>query len=550
MENTSIFAVDLEHRFWSVALGGNLKSINAAKDIVISDIRGLAKNYTRVAIAVGVRGDSFRRALWPSYKADRKQRPDHLWSLLADTVKACEAEGWAVLRATEDPDGFFEADDVLATIAAWCCTQGFACDIYTGDSDLAQCVSDPHRLRMLRSYKGIQPLDEAGVLAWLGVKPDMVAPLKMLAGDGGDGYGNIFPGFGEKSAIKALAKHIAPENVIEAARLAVEKLDGKAPAEARILWANGRGPELLSIASRLARVRTDVPVDLDSIMLVREPKPLEHFGGDMLPEMPDSERSGMATPEEVQAILEARAEVAAPEVECEPVVARKDVKAPPASSTALVVRDTSTRLLVSAAEGRERIREFTAYVRHCLTPNVDYGKIPGCGDKPALFKPGAEKLAEVYGFAPTFETVKEIERWGEDGAEPMFYYSYRCKLARKSDGIHVSECIGSCNSRETKYSGRWVKENMVPPHLDVKRLKRREFVSKFGPDKGQTVIQYRTPNEEIFDQVNTLQKMAQKRAFVGAVILATRSGGIFTQDLEDVPASAYGTAGEKSQWDL
>jgi hydroxymethylpyrimidine/phosphomethylpyrimidine kinase len=41
------------------------------------------------------------------------------------------------------------------------------------------------------------------------------------------------------------------------------------------------------------------------------------------------------------------------------------------------------------------------------------------------------------------------------------------------------------------------------------------------------------PNSEIFDQINTIQKMAQKRSLVGAVLIATGASKFFTQDLED-----------------
>ena len=169
----------------------------------------------------------------------------------------------------------------------------------------------------------------------------------------------------------------------------------------------------------------------------------------------------------------------------------------------------------------------------------------GC-KKNVLFKPGAEKLAEIYGIAPEFEPVTVIERWDEP---PLFFYRTKCRLFTKSAHVLVAECVGSCNSRETKYGGRWAFERDIPPHLDPERLKRREFVARNGPQSGQRVAQWRIPNEEIFDQVNTIDKMAQKRAFVGAVILATRSGGVFTQDADDIPPEAYGRARDAQQWD-
>jgi hypothetical protein len=52
------------------------------------------------------------------------------------------------------------------------------------------------------------------------------------------------------------------------------------------------------------------------------------------------------------------------------------------------------------------------------------------------------------------------------------------------------------------------------------------------------------PNPDPYSLVNTLQKMAAKRAYVMAVIAATRSSAIFTQDLEDLPAEALGKVEE------
>ena len=45
-------------------------------------------------------------------------------------------------------------------------------------------------------------------------------------------------------------------------------------------------------------------------------------------------------------------------------------------------------------------------------------------------------------------------------------------------------------------------------------------------------------NPDIADQVNTIQKMAQKRSLVGAVLLAVNASEFFTQDVEDMPLGA------------
>src|SRR5690242_6749049 len=46
-------------------------------------------------------------------------------------------------------------------------------------------------------------------------------------------------------------------------------------------------------------------------------------------------------------------------------------------------------------------------LRNAMTDGVHYGKIPGCGDKPALLKPGAEKIGFTFRLAPEFQVQKK-----------------------------------------------------------------------------------------------------------------------------------------------
>lgn len=206
-------------------------------------------------------------------------------------------------------------------------------------------------------------------------------------------------------------------------------------------------------------------------------------------------------------------------------------------TTALARVELSAALAMigTPTEAEERLRELQEFIHNAMKEGADYGKIPGT-DKDTLFQPGAQKLSEIYGLAPSYEDARTpIERWGDDGTEPLFAYFKRCRLVRKSDGVFVGEGIGSCNSREEKYAGRWVFPSDVPPEADVSRLRKREGISK---KNGKPYTMYRIPNPAIFDLVNTIEKMAAKRALVMAVIGATRSAGIFTQDLEDMSQDA------------
>jgi hypothetical protein len=142
----------------------------------------------------------------------------------------------------------------------------------------------------------------------------------------------------------------------------------------------------------------------------------------------------------------------------------------------------------------------------------DYGTIPGT-KKSCLLKQGAEKMLKLFQMGCRFKLVdKEIDRHANFA---MFTYKAEIYSLRSPD-IIIAECDGSVNSQEVKYKERTSWEDV----LDKKGAKtgRRE----------QKKVE--TP---IYDVLNTLMKMAQKRAMIGATILATGASEYFTQDMLD-----------------
>lgn len=122
--------------------------------------------------------------------------------------------------------------------------------------------------------------------------------------------------------------------------------------------------------------------------------------------------------------------------------------------------------------------------------NNDFAVIPGTAKK-ALLKPGAEKLMKLFGLSSTVECIhKEI-----DILTGFAMFIYKAKVIHIRTGHLVAECEGVANSHERKYK----KQNMN-------------------------------------DILNTLMKMAQKRAVVGAVIQATAASDYFTQDPDEIQA--------------
>lgn len=187
---------------------------------------------------------------------------------------------------------------------------------------------------------------------------------------------------------------------------------------------------------------------------------------------------------------------------------------------AIVVLDPAT-----AIQQAKAVYSVVATLRKdLLQRGVDYGIIPGT-DKPTLLKPGAERLCSALGLAPVFETLDKVERW--DIEQPLFHYSITCRLVHIESGRTVATGSGSCNSMETKYRWRWLFDNQV----------RDQGISSEGLTTRRTKtgkLQYRVPNDEVFNLVNTIQKMACKRALIAAVLIGANASEFFTQDIEDL----------------
>lgn len=194
---------------------------------------------------------------------------------------------------------------------------------------------------------------------------------------------------------------------------------------------------------------------------------------------------------------------------------------------------------------RQAVVEFT---RRLMVEGRDYGKVPGTGDKPTLLKPGAEKLASLFGLTPDFDPIETVMDWtGEaHGGEPFFFIRYRCTL-RRGD-MAVGQGVGSCNSWEKKY--RWRQGERLCPNCGKPAIIKGKaeygggwlcYAKKGGCGakyrdgdaaiEGQSVGQVKNPDAA--DVVNTIDKMAQKRALVAAVLIAVNASEMYTQDVED-----------------
>lgn len=190
--------------------------------------------------------------------------------------------------------------------------------------------------------------------------------------------------------------------------------------------------------------------------------------------------------------------------------------------------DVTCRFVVASEERKRRMRDLKDFVKNEMIEGEDFGTVPGV-QKPFLMKAGAEKLNNFTALFPEYKIIKETRDF-ENG---FFDYQIHCSLIHVSiiDGvkhrIKVSESFGSCNSMESKYRYRWVWRSQVPEGVDLSTLETK----KVGRNQDKTM--YKILNVEPYDLDNTILKMSQKRAYVGATLSAQRASGLFTQDVGD-----------------
>ncbi len=190
---------------------------------------------------------SFRNEIFPAYKANRELPPADLEQQFRYCRSLVQALGLADFSSN-----YYEADDLIGTIATRLREQGFSVVILSADKDLAQLIGEGD---MLWDYARNRRHHYADIPQWLGVQAHQVADWLALAGDSVDNIPGV-PGIGAKTATALLAHFDNLENLYN--RLE-EVADLKIRGAARIqgLLRNYEDN------ARLARQLTGVAIDPD-----------------------------------------------------------------------------------------------------------------------------------------------------------------------------------------------------------------------------------------------------------------------------------------------
>ena len=159
-----------------------------------------------LAVALDSRTGSFRRDIYPKYKANRPPPPEDLSGQIDRIYEVIGAFGIPMLAA----DGM-EADDVIATACTLGVEQGMKVVVVSADKDLLQLVGDDVVMwdTMREKVFGVpETIDK------FGVPPKQVRDLLALTGDTSDNVPGV-PSVGPKTAAKLLSAHDTLEGIFE-----------------------------------------------------------------------------------------------------------------------------------------------------------------------------------------------------------------------------------------------------------------------------------------------------------------------------------------------
>jgi hypothetical protein len=216
------------------------------------------------------------------------------------------------------------------------------------------------------------------------------------------------------------------------------------------------------------------------------------------------------------------------------------------SEEALIRRPTEELQEYSVEEVVAQVRKVQEIQKAVMKDGEHYGKIPGCGDKPSLLKPGAEKLGFTFRLAPKFQGEREPIDLGKNHRE----YVIKCELYHIQSEAFFGSGVGSCSTMEAKYryrtgpkestgrpvpEGYWSLRKTNP--VKAKNMLGGADHSVGKDDSGSWVVMLqgeRVEHDNPADHYNTVLKMARKRAHVDAILTATAASDIFTQDIEDM----------------
>lgn len=207
------------------------------------------ENPTHIAVAFDPPGGTFRHDAYEKYKAQRQETPEDIRAAVPIIKEIIAAYN---IKELEVP--YYEADDVIGTIAKKAEKENIDVYMMTPDKDYGQLTSD-HIFMYKPKFagSGFDVLDAKAIMEKYELSsPDQMIDLLGLMGDASDNIPGC-PGVGPKTAQKLLEEYGTIENLLE------HTSEIKGALKQRL----EDNKEQIIFSKFLATIKTDVPVDFN-----------------------------------------------------------------------------------------------------------------------------------------------------------------------------------------------------------------------------------------------------------------------------------------------
>jgi DNA polymerase-1 len=231
---------------------------------------------THIGVVFDPPAPSFRRDIYPEYKAQRPPTPEDIKSAIPVIKDIIKAFNIPVIQVDK-----YEADDVVGTLAKKALAEDFTVYMMTPDKDYAQIVEDGiFMYKPKRSGNDAEILGVEEVKEMFGIEtPLQVIDILALMGDASDNIPGA-NGIGPKTAKKLIAKYGSVEELYEN----LSDLKGKQLENLTL------GKDNVLLSKTLATIALDAPIDFKA-----EEFKIEEFNFKVLSELfAELEFSGLA----------------------------------------------------------------------------------------------------------------------------------------------------------------------------------------------------------------------------------------------------------------
>lgn len=232
-----------QHGYNVNAVKGFFTKLKNLKDIFDPDFIVFARDLSRVK--------TFRRKLFPDYKAQRKPMDPDIFSQMKMAQQIVALLGFSIISHE-----LYEADDIMGMISRFGEEHEMDSIIISSDRDMYQLITD-HTFVM--SPRTSDLIDKNYLQEHYQLTPDQWIELKILQGDRSDNIPGI-PGIGEVTALQLMQQYGSIQNIYQS-------MDQLKPKIQSLLT---KYQDTLDLTRKLVTIETDYTlIDLKEEMLYR-----------------------------------------------------------------------------------------------------------------------------------------------------------------------------------------------------------------------------------------------------------------------------------------